>query len=78
MTFDQALNETKKGYKSLATAAGGSATPAKVNKYLDKIDDSGKTNELEKAAKKKGLKGKKADAYKWAVIHKMMKGHFNK
>ena len=81
MKFEQVLLEkvkrAKLGHKRLAKAAGGDATPGKVDKYLDKVDKQGTTDKLEKQARKKGLKGKNADAYKWAVLHKMMKGHFN-
>ncbi len=76
MTFDDALNE-KLGHERLASAAGGDATEKKVDTYLTKLDRQGFTNQLEKQAKKKGLKGKRAEAYKWAVLHKRMKGHFN-
>lgn len=68
--------EVKAGYKRLAKADGG--TPTKVKNYLHKLDKEGDTDEIEKSAKKKGLSGKDAEAYKWAVLHKRMKGHFKK
>jgi hypothetical protein len=75
--FIEALEEkVKDGHKRLASAAGGSATPKKVDNYLDKLDKEGDVDDLEKQAKKKGLSGKKAKAYKWAVLHRRMKGHF--
>jgi hypothetical protein len=78
MKFKQALNEkVKDGHKRLASATGGSATPLKIDNYLTKIDKEGKVKKIEKQIKKKGLKGKSADAYKWSVLHKMMKGHFD-
>jgi hypothetical protein len=76
MLFDKVLNEAE-GHKCLAIAAGGNATGGKVKTYLHKLDGEGVTSKLKKSAKKKGLTGKKAEAYKWAVLHKMMKGHFN-
>ncbi len=78
MKFEKVLNEkVKPGHERLAVAAGGSATGGKVEKYLHKLDNEGVTSKLKKSAKKKGLTGKDAEAYKWAVLHKMMKGHFD-
>lgn len=78
MKFNKALNEeVKPGHKRLAVAASGDATGGKVKSYLHKLDSEGVTSKLKKGAKKKGLTGEKAEAYKWAVLHKMMKGHFN-
>lgn len=78
MTFQQVLNEKiKPGYERLASAAGGKATGEKVKTYLQKLDKEGVSDDLEKQAKKKGLKGKRAEAYKWSVLHKRIGGHFN-
>lgn len=79
MKWLEALNEkVKDGHRRLSKAAGGSATPTKVDNYLDKLDKEGDTAEIMKSAKKKGLTGEKAEAYKWSVLHKRMKGHFKK
>ncbi len=79
MKFIEILNElVKPGHKRLASSAGGNATGKKVDDYLSKLDNSGETAKIKKAAKKKGLRGRAAEAYKWAVLHKRMKGHFKK
>lgn len=78
MEFDLALKESvKAGYKRLATATKGSSSPAKVKNYLNKLDKEGEKKKIEKEIKKKGLTGKHAEAYEWAIKHKMLKGHFN-
>lgn len=78
MKFQHVLNEkTKPGHKRLASAAGGSATASKVDNYLDKLDKEGVVDDIKRQAKKKGLTGDRAEAYKWAVLHKRMKGHFD-
>jgi hypothetical protein len=77
MNFKDALNEKiKAGHKRLASATGGNSTPSKIKNYLTKLDKKGKIKNIEKKIKEKGLTGKEAKAYKWAVLHKMMKGHF--
>jgi len=77
MKFITILNEeVKPGHKRLAVATSGNATGTKVKNYLHKLDANGTTKDLKKSAKKKGLNSKDAEAYKWAVLHKMMKGHF--
>lgn len=78
MNFNQALNEkVKEGHKRLAKVTGGNSTPSKIDNYLSKLDKEGKVKGIEKQIKKKGLKGKRAEAYKWGTLHKIMKGHFN-
>ena len=77
MKFNDILEKVQSGHRRLASAAGGSATPVKVDNYLDKLDKDGSMGDIEKQIKKKGLSGERAAAYKWAVLHKRMKGHFN-
>ena len=77
MKFNRVLEEVKPGHKALATSVGGSATPKKVDNYLSKLDKEGVSDKIDKEIRKKGLTGKRADAYKWGTMRKIMKGHFN-
>lgn len=76
-TVKNITEKVKDGHKRLASAAGGSATPKKVDNYMDKLEKEGDVDDIKKQIKKKGLTGKAAERYKWAVLHKRMKGHFN-
>jgi len=69
--------KVQSGHKRLATATGGSATGKKVDNYLSKLDKDGSIDDIEKQIKKKGLTGERAAAYKWSILHKRMRGHFN-
>lgn len=77
MKFEIILEKVKDGHKRLASAAGGEASGSKVKNYMEKLEKEGKIKEIEAQAKKKGLSGDKLEKYKWAVVHKMLKGHFD-
>ena len=77
MKFDQILEKVKDGHKRLASAVGSDASGTKVKNYMDKLEKEGKIKEIVAQGKKKGLSGEKLEKYKWGVIHKMLKGHFD-
>ena len=79
MKFEQALNEkVKEGVKRFSKSVKGS-TPSKMDDYLDSLDKRGITKDIEKGAKKAGLKkgSKRWNAYVYGTKRKIAQGHFD-
>jgi hypothetical protein len=78
MKFTEILEEEKySGYEGMSTRlfndTGKKISPKKIKKYLNKIDKTKEIKDLNKRAEKIG----NSDAYKYAVIYRIVKGHFS-